>query len=1637
MGFLTNAAKLFRLLGGRGRRRRSRPYADTARRCRFEAMEPRQLLDAAPLYVGAVYVEEDQGSDLHGDTFALTFVGGAPATELTRVAINGDQNTPGLSVGDMLFDTVEAGRGADHAFAFQLVSLQTRDPLAAVAAQVEDGSSLLVLTLTRFQAGDKLVFTIDVDEVQHLEPGTADLETINDGLDPIASGVEFQGSAFSVSFSAPHYYDAEGNADFLNRYDPLLQDTGLALPADDAGGKRDRTAGVAVHLQQQPLPVAIAGTVYLETDLDLVREAGEPGLAGVTLELWRHDGTTYQPTGHRTTTGSDGRYAFGRDLHLLPGIYQVRETQPAELFSVGAIPGTVAGQPVGRTVAGDPDVLAEIAIPLGDLDAIDYDFAEALPARLSGYVYHDRDQDGHRDAGEEGLAGVPIRAVPIQTIAAQGPVSIATDANGFYAATGLAPGTYQVLEVAQPDGYLDGLDAAGTVDGEPRGTAVNPGDRIESVWLGGGQAGQEYNFGELLPVSIAGHVRLSDRDGTCTATGVSDTPVAGATVRLLDSAGQVLAETVTDARGEYHFAGLHPGVYGIVEVTPSHLLDGPDHVGRVAGQPMGTVTANDTITGIALTSGQAGVDYDFCEHLPAALSGYVYHDRDDDGQRETGEEGLGGVTVTLLDDQGQTVAATTTDAQGAYTFSRLSAGVYAVVETQPETWVDGRDTAGTIDGATVGQADNPGDRIRAVALRWGEQGRDYNFGELKYASLAGSVHLSGPEGDCWRPGGDQPPLAGVTVVLRDEGGLPLATTTTDEQGHYRFDPLPPGTYTVVEFTPEQLLDGPEYVGSVDGVPVGYVAANDTIQEITLASGQAGEDYDFCEHLPAALSGFVYHDRNDNGVLEPGEEPIAGVTLTLLDGGGEVVATASSLPDGSYQFAGLAADEYRVRETQPAGYLDGRDAAGTVAGQVVGTAANPGDEIRAIRLRWGDQGVHYDFGELRTGSIEGFVHTDFDLDCTCDENESPLADVTLELLDAAGQVLATTRTDGSGHYRFDHLVPGTYTVREQQPAGYFHGGQQAGSGGGDDRLEDIISAIAVGSGQRLIDYNFCERPPGRLSGYVFQDGETLVTLDGQPPADLRPVRDGRRTPDDKPLAGVRLELRDGVSGDPLTGDRALPGTYGPGPLTTVTDANGFYEFRGLPRGNYAVYQIQPDGYFDGIDTPGTTSGLAINPSDDINPLLIQRLSTNPHNDAIILIPLAIGVSSEHNNFSEVAVRRGGYDIPPPPRKTPPPPAPAPLAVPPPAAPPVIFVPPPSPPQTIATFGAGGMVDFTWHLSVIDAGKPRGQRAGVPLEGLVLRAATAADPGRWYARGLHEGEWILRTGNGTPPGTAADDRHIVFGIHDGIPVVGDWNGDGVDELGLFYKGRWFVDLNGNGRWDEDDLWAQLGDEFDSPVSGDWNGDGKDDLGIYGPAWEQDARALQVEPGLPDLRNGTVPLLKPKNMPPKPDEATSGLRLMKHTAQGGMQAHMIDHVFQYGTHAQIPLTGDWNGDGIQNIGVFHEGHWRLDVDGDGHYTDRDRMLEFGRPGDLPVVGDFDGDGVDEIGVFRDGQWLIDSDGNGRHDAHDRVFALGEAGDVPVVGDWDGDGSDDPGVYREVRAPAARQARQAPPAADDTVQE
>jgi hypothetical protein len=214
--------------------------------------------------------------------------------------------------------------------------------------------------------------------------------------------------------------------------------------------------------------------------------------------------------------------------------------------------------------------------------------------------------------------------------------------------------------------------------------------------------------------------------------------------------------------------------------------------------------------------------------------------------------------------------------------------------------------------------------------------------------------------------------------------------------------------------------------------------------------------------------------------------------------------------------------------------------------------------------------------------------------------------------------------------------------------------------------------------------------------------------------------------------------------------------------------------------------------------------------------------------------------------------------------------------------------------------------------------------------------------------------------------------------------------VARAGVFRAGfLWLLDLDGNQQWDSppDAVDAFGGIAGDIPITGDWNGDGRTKIGIYRPG--------------------------------------NGIFILDSNGDGQFGAS--DAVFSLGVGTQagdVPVVGDWNGDGRTKVGIFRQGFlWLLDYDGNGVFEQgSDRAYEFGGiAGDVPVVGDWDGSGFSKIGVFRAGfYWILDYNGNGIVDDlnqqnGDKAFAFGGApGDVPVVGDWNGDGRSKVGVFR-----------------------
>ncbi|MBK7954618.1 MAG: carboxypeptidase regulatory-like domain-containing protein [Candidatus Accumulibacter sp.] len=654
-------------------------------------------------------------------------------------------------------------------------------------------------------------------------------------------------------------------------------------------------------------------------------------------------------------TAANGNYLF---TGLLAGSYMV-----------DVVNGTVPAN-YQLTTNNDPKPVALA----GGEDYLQADFGYEPVSSISGYVYKDAGDDGVWDGTAAGIAGVSLTLTGYDDLGNYVVLNTTTDSDGHYSFTGLRPSDpnlgYTVTE-AQPAGYFDGKDTAGSTGGD-----ASVDDVISSIVLPAGVDSINNDFGELPPARISGYVyKDAGNDGVWDGTGAGISGVKLTLTGTNDLGQAVLLEVFSGVDGHYDFVNLRPGTYVVTETQPIGYLDGKDTAGTASsGSTAGSVTGNDVISGITLVAGGSVATNNFGEIVPGGLSGFRYVDLNNNGTRQTPsvETPIQSVTLTLTgtNDLGAiTPLTTTSNVNGFYSFGNLRPGTYVVTETQPTAYKDGQDTE---DNVTPILGSDATDVITGINVVSGAINPNNNFGELLPATVSGFVYLDANDNGSRAGPPNEPGISGVTVTLTgtdDLGNAVSLTTTTDANGAYSFTGLRPSSptgYLVTESQPANYVDGKDTAGSTPG----SVAGNDVISGIVVGAGGSSANNNFGELLPVSVSGFVYVDSDNDGVKDGGEAGISGVTVTLTgnnDLGIAVSVTATTDSTGAYSFTGLRPSSlfgYTVTETQPAGYLDGKDTAGSTPGSVAGNEVIS----NIVLLTGGSSSTNNNFGELLGGDV---------------------------------------------------------------------------------------------------------------------------------------------------------------------------------------------------------------------------------------------------------------------------------------------------------------------------------------------------------------------------------------------------------------------------------------------------------------------------------------------------------------------------------------------------------------------------------------------------------------------------------------------------------------------------------------------
>ena len=582
-------------------------------------------------------------------------------------------------------------------------------------------------------------------------------------------------------------------------------------------------------------------------------------------------------------------------------------------------------------------------------------FSLVQPSRnISGVVYNDKNGNGQKDGGEDGLSGWTIRLVKPDN----SEVGVLTKDDGSYLFEHLAAGSYTIKETL-PSGWK----------------ATNPESGSITVDLKDADATGNDFANKLTSYSISG-MKFNDLNGDGVKAG--EPGLAGWTIKLSRDGSEVNS-TATAADGSYKFENLEPGSYSVAEV---------DQAGWSRTAPQSGSYS------VELTNADV-TDRDFGNHGSWSISGTAFQDTDGNGAKNGEETGLAGWSIQLSKD-GSTVNATTTAADGSYKFANLAPGTYALSEVAKEGWeqtvpqgsytveltnadVTGKDFGNRgnltisgqkyydVNGNGVQDADEPGIPGGSVSLvldgkvvasTTTDDNGMYSFkgvlpgtytindpvpgGLILTTSstitvtvtssvvvkanfgIVGPYAISGMkfndiDGDSLK-GGSEGGVSGWDMVLTGTTWfgkpLPARTMTTGADGSYKFDKLLPGNYKVSETSRTGWTQTAPASGSYDiSFPFGSAPTE-------------SKNNNFGNRVVAqSISGVKYNDLNGNGVRDAGEPGLAGWTINLEQPAGTIIQTKSTAADGSYIFTSLAAGTYAVSEVLQTGWTQKAPAGG--------------------------------------------------------------------------------------------------------------------------------------------------------------------------------------------------------------------------------------------------------------------------------------------------------------------------------------------------------------------------------------------------------------------------------------------------------------------------------------------------------------------------------------------------------------------------------------------------------------------------------------------------------------------------------------------------------------------------------------
>ncbi|MGL5828887.1 MAG: SdrD B-like domain-containing protein, partial [Angustibacter sp.] len=688
---------------------------------------------------------------------------------------------------------------------------------------------------------------------------------------PLAAGAT--GPVITVTATVKKPFD--GAATNIAYVSPASGDTGetnaLSVPTystDPAtsGTNNDAKADLVVD----PL-VSVGDYVWQDNDRDGVQDSGEPPVKDVVVTLKDAAGVTVATT----TTDANGFYSF---VDLKSGLdYTVVFTAPANttLTLKEDAAGTEATDSDADPATGEAPFTAPAtgsnSATAPDLPSVDAGIVPKTFA-VSNFVWLDTNRDGIQDAGELPVKDVTVTLVnpdgsPAKDLEGNDIAAVLTDADGLYVIDDVPAGDYQVKFTTLPSGATftkqgEGTPATDSTPATATGTTgtftLSPtATNVRAVAAADGTL----VAGFINPTIDAGILRIDlELAKTLTATGpfysgstvtyeltpknngpvdalagytVTDVLPSDLTLVTMEGAGYSCSGAVCTA--DDPLAAGADGPVITVTATVNKPFDGAArNLAYVSPAPGETGEVNVLVVpalgaDALLSTTNNDAQADLVVDPLVSVGDYVWQDNDRDGVQDSGEPPVKDVVVTLKDAAGVTVATTTTDANGFYSFVDLKSGQdYTVVFTAPAdtTLTLKEDAAGT--EATDSDADPATGEAAFTAPATGTNSAtapdlpSVDAGIVPKTFAVSNFVWLDTNRDGIQDAGELP-VKDVTVTLVNPDGSPakdlegndIAAVLTDADGLYVIDDVPAGAYQV-KFT--TLPSGATFTKQGEGTP---------------------------------------------------------------------------------------------------------------------------------------------------------------------------------------------------------------------------------------------------------------------------------------------------------------------------------------------------------------------------------------------------------------------------------------------------------------------------------------------------------------------------------------------------------------------------------------------------------------------------------------------------------------------------------------------------------------------------------------------------------------------------------------------------------------------------------------------------